>query len=649
MKKIGEVIMNKRLKILRLIIISVMIFLVLRGGYLQLISGDYYFDLSEGNRISLRPVNAPRGKIIDKNGEIIASNKLSYNLYLLPNEVSPELKVEDVIDRLSEFTNLDTSSLKKKYIENKDIYNSSLLLKRNLSSKNMISIEENSKELPGLVIEDSFLRQYPFAKTASHVLGYVGQISEEQLKQFNNEGKNYRGGDIIGIAGLEKEYENYLNGKNGVEQIEVNNMGYKIKTIGMKSPEPGNDLILNINMDLEARIEKKLTNAFEALKEEAKNDQELTIPTGASAIVMEVNSGAIRAITSIPNYDPNDFSNGISEGKYDELQNDPNFPLLNRNTMSAIPPGSIFKLVTGTAGIKYLGIDGETEFVDENAKFYIPDWSQPFNNWYPVGEGKLDFTKAIARSNNIVFYKIGYRLYEKYKGEKLIETAREYGLGDKPGIDLPEEKSGLVPDESWKQSEFGENWYPGDSVNLSIGQGGLLTTPLQLSLLVSSIANEGKLYEPQIVDKIIDDKGNVTKDFDKVLKKELPFSNETYKILKEGMKEVTNAEYGTASSVFRDFPIKIAGKTGTAETGISNHGWFAGFAPADDPEIVVVVFLENGNSSSNTLPVAKEIFREYFGLNKSSDLIENNSNKQEEEIIQSNNLVDFFKSVFLEN
>lgn len=641
--------MDKRLKILRLIIILVIIFLVLRGAHLQLISGDYYFDLSEGNRISLRPVNAPRGKIIDKNGEIIASNKLAYNLYLLPNEVSPELEVEEVIERLSEFTNLDISSLKKKYQENKDIYNSSLLLKRNLSSKNMISIEENSKDLPGLVIEDSFLRQYPFDKTASHVLGYVGQISEEQLQKFNSEGKNYRGGDIIGIAGLEKEYESYLNGKNGVEQIEVNNMGYKIKTIGMKSPEPGDDLVLNINIDLETRIEKNLTNAFEKLREEAKKDEELTIPTGASAIVMEVNSGAIRAMTSIPNYDPNNFSNGISEEKYNELQNDPNFPLLNRNTMSAIPPGSIFKLVTGTAGIKYLGIDGETEFVDENAKFYIPDWSQPFNNWYPVGEGKLDFTKAIARSNNIVFYKIGYRLYEKYKGEKLIKTAREYGLGDKTGIDLPEEKGGLVPDENWKQSEFGENWYPGDSVNLSIGQGGLLTTPLQLSLLVSSIANEGKLYEPQIVDKIIDDEGKLVKEFDKKEKKELPFSNETYKILKAGMKEVTNADYGTASSVFKDFPIKIAGKTGTAETGISNHGWFAGFAPAEDPEIAVVVFLENGNSSSNTLPVAKEIFREYFGLNESSELTEKETVNNEQEIIQSNNLVDFFRSVFLEN
>ncbi|MGM0437167.1 MAG: penicillin-binding protein 2 [Bacillota bacterium] len=641
--------MNKRLKIVKFVVIAIIIFLVLRGGHLQLISGDYYFELSEGNRISLRPINAPRGKIIDKNGEIIASNKLSYNLYLLPNEVSPKLKVEDVIDRLSEFTNLDTESLKEKYRENNDIYNSSLLLKRNISSKNMISIEENTKELPGLVIEDSFLRQYPFDNKSSHVLGYVGQINEELLKKFNEEGKNYRGGDIIGIAGLEKEYESYLNGKNGVEQIEVNNMGYKVKTIGMKSPEPGNDLVLNIDLDLEARIENKLTAAFEDLKEEARDDEELTVPTGASAIVLDVNTGAVRAMTSIPNFDPNNFSNGISEEKYNKLQNDPNHPLLNRNIMSAIPPGSIFKLVTGTAGIKYLDIDANTEFVDENAKFYIPDWSQPFRNWNPVGEGKLEFTKAIARSNNIVFYKIGYRLYEKYKGEKLIETAREYGLGEKTGIDLPQEKSGLVPDREWKQEEVGEGWYPGDSVNLSIGQGGLLTTPLQLSLLVSSIANEGTLYKPQIVDKIIDDDGNIVKDFDKEVKKDLPFSKNTYNILKNGMEEVTNAEYGTASSVFEDFPIKIAGKTGTAETGISNHGWFAGFAPADDPEIVVVVFLENGNSSSNTLPVAKEIFNEYFGLNKKAQLPIDQSVNSSQDFIKSNNLINFFKTVFLEN
>ena len=641
--------MDKRLKIMKVIIIAIIIFLILRGGQLQLISGDYYFDLSEGNRISLRPINAPRGKIIDKNGKIIASNKLSYNLYLLPNEIPPELTAEDVIDRLGKFTNLDIKSLKEKYRENKDLYNSSLLLKRNISSKNMISIEENTKELSGLVIEDSFLRQYPFAKTSSHILGYVGQINEKLLKKYNKEDRNYQGGDIIGIAGLEKEYENYLNGKDGVEQIEVNNMGYKMKTIGMKSPEPGNDLILNIDLDLEQRIENNLRVAFQNLKKEARNDEELTVPTGASAIVLDVNNGAVRAMTSIPNFDPNNFSNGISENKYSKLQNNPNHPLLNRNIMSAIPPGSIFKLVTGTAGIKYLDIDGDTEFVDKNAKFYVPNWSQPFKNWYPVGEGKLDFTKAIARSNNIVFYKIGYRLYEKYKGKKLIKTARQYGLGEKTGVDLPEEKSGLVPDKNWKQKKFNENWYPGDSVNLSIGQGGLLTTPLQLSLLVSSIANKGKLYKPQIVDKIVDDKGDIVKNFGKEVKKDLPFSKSTYEILKKGMTEVTNADYGTASSVFQDFPIKIAGKTGTAETGISNHGWFAGFAPVEDPEIVVVVFLENGNSSSNTLPVAKNIFKEYFGIGKDKKNSSKRSLKSDQDFIQSNNLFNFFRSVFLED
>lgn len=642
--------MNSRLKTVRLIIVIILFLLVLRAGQLQLISGDYYYDLSEGNRISLRPINAPRGKIIDKNGNIIVSNNLSYNLYLLPNELPPGLQVKEVIVRLGEITDFDISSLQKKYNENKNIYNSSLLLKRNISSKNMVRIEENGEKLPGLIIKDSFMRQYLYDETGAHVMGYIGQINAEMLKKFNEAGYDYSGGDIVGMTGLEKEYERYLKGDDGIEQIEVNSMGNKIKTIGIRVPEPGNNLILNLDINLQEKVKELLLKKFYELRQEAKNDEELTSPTGASAVVLDANNGAVRAMTSIPAFDPNLFSGGIRQKDYTKLQNSLFDPLLNRNTMAAVPPGSIFKLVTGTAAIKYLNVNAETEFVDRNGKFYVPNWSKPFRNWYPIGEGRLNFTKAIARSNNIVFYKLGYRLYKEYGGEVLVKTARHYGLGEKTGIDLPNEKAGLVPDREWKKKKFGEGWYPGDSVNLSIGQGGLLTTPLQLAVMVSSIANDGIIYQPQLVDKITDSDENIVKDIESVARKKLSFDNKTYDILKEGMKEVANADYGTASSIFGDFPVKIAGKTGTAETGKSNHGWFAGFAPADNPEIVVVIFIENGNSSSNALPVAKEVFKEYFGLNKEDDKpIIDYSTIIEKYTRESNKLIDYFRSVFLKD
>ncbi len=644
--------MFDRLKVFKYIILAFFLLLILRAGHLQIVMGDYYHELSKGNRISLRPINAPRGKILDTNGKILVSNKISYNLYLLPNEIPPDIPVDKLLADVAALIDIDLEKLEAIYRETEENSRKkeAVLLQRNISQEMMVIIEENADQLPGILVKESSVRDYVYDSTASHIIGYVGEISINGLKNFNNEGyNNYDANDIVGKSGIEREYEAYLKGTDGVKQIEVNNIGEQIRTLGTNPPQPGNNLILNIDYDLQKRVEELLSQQLQKLREEADKDPEINKPTGAASIVMDLNTGAVRAMASAPDFNLNDFALGLTAESYSNLINDPLNPLLNRAIMAAVPPGSIFKLVTGTAAIEYLDVNADTEFVDKNGQFYIPHWSRPFNNWHEGGEGRLDFTRAIARSNNIVFYSLGYRLYEKYRGQKLTETARNYGLGEVTGIDLPGEKSGLVPDREWKEKNFNEGWYPGDSVNLSIGQGGLLTTPIQLIDMVSAIANDGIMYRPYLVDRVIDNEGNLIFEQKPDIRKKLDFDPEVYQILKQGMTEVTTSSYGTARSIFGDFPVRVAGKTGTAQTSISNanHGWFVGFAPIEDPQIVVLVFIENGNSSSNTLSVAAEIFKKYFGID------EEDTSKQKENLITKeeflnpkNRLFEFLQDVF---
>ncbi len=611
-----------RHKILRIVILLIFIILLSRAAYLQIVRGDYYYELSEGNRISVRPINAPRGRIYDRRGEIIVSNRLAYNLYLMQNEIPPEKSAEEILTELSNLSSLAKSRLLSNF-HNTEVNTAAepILLARHLNKEDVVIIAENKDILSGLVVKESSLRDYIYPAQLVHTTGYIGEINEEELISFTEAGYNYRGGDFVGKTGLEKEYEFYLKGKRGAEQVEVNSRGEKIKTIGIKKPVPGNDLILNIDFSLQSAVEKLLEKKYQELRNLAVEDDERSMPTGISAIVMDIDSGGIISSVSLPDYSLNLFAKGISGSDYQKLINNPLKPMINRNTMTAVPPGSIFKLVTGTAAMEELGVRANTSFYDSNGTFYIPGWSRPFRNWNSIGEGKMDFVKAIARSNNIVFYELGYELYKEYGGEMLSEYAKKYGLGSKTGIDLPSEKKGLVPDEEWKQKHLNQSWYPGDSVNLSIGQGSLLTTPVQIVSLISAIAADGLAYKPQIVSKIKNYEGKIIKSIEPQINIDLrdEIDSRVFEALKQGMYDVVNKNYGTASRHFNDFPLPAAGKTGTAQTGGANHAWFGGFAPYKNPQIAVVVFIENGGSSAYSVPIAREIMEYYFGFKNRSN------------------------------
>ncbi|MFW6270033.1 MAG: penicillin-binding transpeptidase domain-containing protein, partial [Bacillota bacterium] len=482
--------MDKRLKIFQIIVIILFGLLLFKAGHLQLVRGDYYTELSEGNRISIRPINAPRGKVYVNSGEndseyeTLVSNKLSYNLYILPNEIPAELTVDDLLEKVAELIDLEVVQINEDNIENldyqednldideikekvdsnqkeydllKDNYESNresnkyrslpVLLKKNISSENMLIIEENKKDLPGILVKESTIRKYLYDDIAAHVL-----------------------------EGVERKYtgdeDNYLKGDDGLEQIEVNNLGEEIRTLGIKPPVSGDNLVLNLNLELQKITEKLMHEEFEKLRNKAE-ENDISKPTGMGVIVMDPKTGAIKTMSSIPGYDLNMFAKGISSEELNKINNNKLKPLFNRNIMAEVPPGSIFKLVTGAAAIENLNVKADSVFYDRDGTFSRPEWETSFKNWYPAGEGELTFTRAIGRSNNIIFYQLGYKLYQEFKGKKLVEFARKFGLGSKTDIDLPEEKSGLVPDGEWKRNRFGQGWLPGDSINLSIGQGNL--------------------------------------------------------------------------------------------------------------------------------------------------------------------------------
>ncbi|WP_018247850.1 penicillin-binding protein 2 [Orenia marismortui] len=597
-------------RLIKFTIIIALIFLLLIGRlyYLQIYKGDIFKELSEGNRTSLRSISAPRGKIYDRNKKVLVSNKLAYTLSIIPNEVDD---VDLLLDKLTELIKLDYQSIKDKI--SKSNPQKILRLKRNISREELILLEEYKSELPGIILEKVPMREYVYEQLASHVLGYVGEISASKLDKLKGQG--YDVGDVIGKTGLELYYEDYLQGKEGKELVEVNNVGEKVRTLGIEEPISGYDLVLNLDYDLQSSVEKILKDHLDFLSQKAKSDEDISEPPrGGAVIVMNPDDSSILAMASLPEYDSNVFVGGISQKEWNKLNTDPKKPMFNRAIRTSAPSGSIFKLVTATAGMEELGIKADTEFYDPG---YYETGGVRFNNWATAGQGKLSFLEGIAWSNNTVFYKIGHQLYNKDK-TILQWYAHQFGLGNKTNIDLKNESEGLVPDPEWRRNYFKDRvdkiWYPGYTINLSIGQGNLRTSPIQLVNLVSAIANGGQLYQPLLVDKIVDKDGRVIKDLKPKLLNELPVSNNTLKIVKEGMKGVTT--YGTARRAFEDLPINVAGKTGTAQTGKGrpNHGWFAGFVPFEKPELAIVVFIEYGSSSANTLPIAKEIIQDYFDL-----------------------------------
>lgn len=575
-------------------IISVLVIAVLigRAAYLQIYQGEYYAGLADGNRIRIVPSMAPRGTFYDRNGELLVTNRPGFSVSLLPLTAPIS---DDVIDRLSDLLKVPTDEIKTKIAGHSGF--NPIRIKTDVTPDIVSIIEEQKSQYPGVVIEVTPIRDYILKQEGAHTFGYVSEINDTELEKMKDEG--YKSGDIIGKFGLEKVYDKELRGENGGQQVEVDVSGKPVQILGRKEPVPGDDLELTIDIKLQQAAEKAVDDQLTQIGAHA-----------AAAVVMNPQTGEILAMVSRPAFDPNLFAHGISSKDWNQLNNNPYHPMDNKTITGEYPPGSTFKIVTGTAALTEGVVTPDEQIFDSGHHWIIPK-----GNADGEALGWLNFRSALAHSDNVYFYEMGNRLGI----DRLEKYARMFGLGAKTGIDLPYEATGLVANRRYKEKNFDDGeWYLSETFDAAIGQGFNLVTPLQAAMVMGEIAADGKRYKPHVVSRILAPDGSVVKDFQPELLSQLDVPEEDIKLVQDGLHDVT--KYGTAASNFRGFTVDIAGKTGTAENSQGrDHGWFVAYGPFDNPNIVVAVIVENGGyGSQSAVPIGRKILEVAFGLNQDS-------------------------------
>lgn len=573
-----------------------------RVAWLQIVKGDYYYELAEGNRIRIERVEAKRGIIYDSKMQPLVRNVANFLLYFIPADLpKDENDLSDLIGEAASILGIDKEEIMKKlsFVEphSLEAYQP-LFITDNIEYEKAIKLYLKSFEMPGVVVSSRTRREYELSSLSlSHILGYTGKISEEELDKFGDE---YLMIDYVGKMGLEYFWENELKGKSGKKQIEVDALGKEKKIISDTDPVDGHNLVLSLDTELQDKIEE-ITNKY-------LDDLGLK---KASIIVMDPNNGEILALVSLPGFDNNVFARGISQEEYKKLLEDPSHPLFNRSISGEYPSGSTFKMIMASAALQEKIISENTKFLSTGG-LRIGQWFFP--DWRAGGHGVTDVRKGIADSVNTFFYYIGGG-YEDFKGlgvDKIAAYSKLFGLGEQSGIDLPGEASGFIPSRGWKEEVKNERWYIGDTYHLSIGQGDLLVTPLQVANYTSVFANGGKLYRPHLVKKILSGKDQDIQDIEEEPVKEDFIDDYNIMIVRQGMRQTITS--GSATSL-QSVPVAVAGKTGTAQWSTTKdpHAWFTGFAPYDEPKIVVTVLLEEGRGETHpAIPLAKEILTWYF-------------------------------------
>jgi penicillin-binding protein 2 len=571
----------KRLFVINLLIGVLMSILVVRLWQLQVLQGGYYLRQSEENRIRDYTLSAPRGIIYDRKGRPLVSNRPSFTVAVLPLELHDP---PQVVPRLASILGITPEEITRRVDANRPRLFEPVRIKRDVGSAVVALIEENRLDLPGVIILVEPVRHYLHDKIAAHVLGYLGEIDVEDLAARRNEG--YRPGDLIGKAGVERTNEAVLRGVDGRMRVEVDALGRPLRILSRVPALPGRPLALTLDLDVQKA-------AYDAL-------QATGLGAGA-AIAMDPRSGDILAMASLPSYDPNQFAMGIGSTAWQAITADQRKPLLNRAVGATYEPGSVFKLVTATAALDR-GIVSRRTMFDAPGYFQLGQWIfRDLKAW-----GRIDFITGIANSVNVVFYTLGYRL----GGEELANYALLMGLGEPTGIDLPGEINGIIPSPATKEQLVGEPWYPGDAVNMSIGQGAITVTPIQVARMIMGIANGGQLVQPHVL-LLTYDRDRTAHRVDPLMQRTVPYRPESLAVLQEGMRAVVDRGSGAGARIEG---LPMAGKTGSAENPRGRpHAWFVGYAPIDIPRLVVVAFVENGfRGGIAAAPVARAIFQTAF-------------------------------------
>lgn len=586
---------NRITRLHTLLVVCLVLFAVLLGRmvYLQLLRGDYYAKQSDGNRLRQSRILAPRGIIYDSEGKELVNNLPGYAVVLQKqSSYKPE-----TLQRLSNLLQMPVEEINAKIKASENFYEP-IMLKNNLDQQMVTKIEEQRRYMPEVMLSVQPIRNYPYHELAVHALGYVGEVSSYEIEQGLF--KNISQGSLVGKGGLEKSYDKYLRGEDGAFMEEVDVAGNVVKHYDSVQPVPGKNLKLTIDYELQKELETFTDKHLAFLRSSG-------IAPGARAaavVAIDPRNGAVRAMVSRPVYDPNWFVHGISSKNWNSINNDPNYPMNNKVISGEYPPGSTFKIVTGSAAFELKKVGLNEPIFDGGFHPMVPTMGNA------GGEvlGWLTFIKALAMSDNVYFYELGYRVgidnIEKY--------AHIFGFGERTGIDLEGESKGLVASKKVKREIWDEDWRLGDTFNAAIGQGFNLTTPIQLSVMLSIVANGGTKYQPYLVDSIINSDGSLFEKPKRAEGKHIDASQQTIDYIRMGM-SATTQEGGTAS-YFAGLPKPIAGKTGTAENSHGrDHGLFVAYGPVDDPELVVVCIVEQGGFGSVAAgPIVYKAFEEFF-------------------------------------
>lgn len=588
----------------RLVIASVCILigfsiLLLRFIYLQVIKGAEFKALSEKNAVRLKTIKSSRGLIFDRNKNLLVDNRPSFNLNIVLEDAED---VKQSIQSAAELIDDDPAELMDKIIKaGRGARYRPVALKNNLTRDQVAVIEAHMFDIPGIQIDIEPVRHYIYKKTAAHLLGYLGEVNTDEM--LNGNYTNVRAGDSIGKYGIEKKFQNYLNGRRGGRQVEVDANGRVIKILKTIEPVQGFDLNLTVDLQLQQTAEKMLENKRGAV------------------VALDPTNGDILAMASAPSFDQNEFIGGISQTKWDELISNPGKPMINKAIQGEYPPASTYKIITSIAAL-------EEKVVDLNTSVFCPGslkyGNRVYRCWKKYGHGEMDIYKGLEQSCDVFYYQAGIKLGV----DTLAQYAMGCGLGARTGIMLDNERKGLIPTSEWKLKRFNEPWQGGENLSIAIGQGYNLVTPLQMAVFIGAVGNGGTLYRPRIVKTIQNSRGDIVREVKPEIKGGIPAGRETLGIVKTALLDVVQGERGTARGI-RIKGVEIAGKTGTAQVfsikkdedieqedldyNLRDHAWFVCYAPAENPAIAIAVMIEHGeHGSTAAAPVAGALIKQYL-------------------------------------
>jgi penicillin-binding protein 2 len=590
---------QRRALVMLIFIIVMLGVLVARMYQLQIVEHDIYTTLSDKNRVQVQSVPPPRGLIYDRNHELLAENRPVFSVTLVPERVEGMEETLTRLESLLEISEQDLTRFQRRLREPRRPFQE-IPLRYDLTEEEIARLAVHRHELPGVEVKAELVRYYPHSELTSHVLGYVGRINRDELKRIDP--VNYAGTNYIGKSGIERFYENVLHGKVGYQHVETNARGRTLRVLERKNPVPGEDLQLHLDLRLQKR-------AYELLDGRR-----------GAVVAIEPKTGGILALASVPGFDTNKFVTGISVDDYRALSESKDKPLFNRALRGQYPPGSTLKPMLAVAALDS-GATTRDYTIWDPGYFQLKEGGRRYRDWKRGGHGWVDLKDAVAESCDVYFYEVAVKMGV----DTMSNYLSSFGFGEDATLDVAGALSGLLPSREWKQAVRNEPWYPGDSVNLGIGQGFMLATPLQLATATALIANRGRWVEPRLLQDVVGDEP-----LEEVLPPEthepLKLKNpDDWEYVVESMAEVMHGRKGTARGAGRGAPYRMAGKTGTAQVfsleedeeydadevreRLRDHALFVGFAPVDDPKIVVSVIVENGGSGSGTAaPVARALF-----------------------------------------